>query len=839
MFKIILTITMSAKLIQNERGSALQQNIVSQAIVGPATKTPAPACYHCGLPCPAHPVQHAQHPFCCNGCVAVFQILHESGMGNYYSLAQHPGTPGLVESSPQERFHYLDDPQIKKKLGEFSDGRIAQITLAIPHIHCISCIWLLENLYRIEQGILHSKVDLLHRKVRLSYDEHKISLSRVVTLLSSLGYTPKLNLDALDTAQNLPDNRSDIIKIGIAGFCFGNVMLLCLPEYLASGDLPPQFARFFQYLSLLLTLPALFYCGSDWLRSSLVALRRRTLAMDVPVALGLVVLFIRSAWEIVTGAGPGYLDSLCGFIFFLLAGKFFQKKSFATLSFDRDYKAYFPLSITREHAGQDTVVPIGQLAIGDTIRVRNQEIIPADGELMSNRATVDYSFVTGEADPIVKRQGAALLAGGRILGNAANIKVLRPVSQSFLAGVWNSYQAVKHQDFQPLSERISPYFTKAILLVALGSGLWFWLHGQMAQALYAFSSVLVVACPCALAISSPFTYGAMIRLLERRGIFVKNGAVLEKLAKINTVVFDKTGTLTQSRLQLDSIEGELTTDERHGAAALAQQSVHPVSRALVEFLGPTPALLPDEFQEFPGKGITGMVAGQTICIGRLDWVAEQHGWPEPQVLPGSAGNNCLAIAVAGQRKATLAIRNLLRDGLCDTLRKLARHYELHLVSGDSDRDRALLGPLFPDATKLTFACDPFRKLDYVKQLQQAGRHVAMVGDGLNDAGALLQSNVALAVIEENSYFSPASDVILQGSQFRLLPKLFDLAAATTWVIRGNFALSLAYNIFGIALAGMGQLSPLAVAILMPLSSVSVIAVAMLGSLVLVKIYRVI
>jgi Cu+-exporting ATPase len=781
-------------------------------------------CFHCGLLCPEIPFSKDGHPFCCMGCVAVYDILQSCQMQQYYQLVSHPGTPPQA-GQPTGKYSYLDDPASKSKLLTFSNGKRACATLEIPAIHCASCIWLLENLYRLSPGIERVQVEFLAKRIHIEYAEEKISLAQIVGLLSKLGYEPRFLLQGNSTSSTA--GRRVVMQLGVAAFCFLNAMLFSFPEYLAAEELPPRFRTFFAAMNLLLSLPALFYAGWDWLRYALIALRRGLLSMDVPVAAGLLVLFARSAFDILTGSGPGYCDSLCGFVFFLLLGRWCQQKSFAALSFDRDYKAYFPLSILRETPEGDKMVTIDTLLPGDVLSLRNQELIPADSQLLSETATLDYSFVTGEAELQSKKAGDHLLAGGKIVGNGVRLCVEKTVVHSFLVSLWNLQ---RKGNFRSLTDTVSPYFAKIVLLLAGGAALyWGATYGDWGKAIYVLSSVLIVACPCALAISAPFVQGALLRTLEKRAIFVKNGAVLEKLANASCVVFDKTGTLTRLGQLPVLVEGALAEHEKALLASLARQSLHPVSVALCSYLGEVEKIQPQSFAEFPGQGIAGQVAGESVWIGRLDWVVAQSGaiWERT---PGTKPDmqRQLMVAIGKEIKATFTLASQFRDGWQDVLSQLARHCELHLLSGDTERERDLVAAAFPEASNVHFYQDPWQKTEYIKKLQTAGKRVVMLGDGLNDAGAFRQSDVAIAISEDNGHFAPACDIIMRGQNFCLVPALLAQARQSMRIVYANFLLSLLYNSFGILLAMYGVLVPWLVAVLMPLSSISVILVAHAG-----------
>jgi Cu+-exporting ATPase len=721
----------------------------------------------------------------------------------------------------------LDDPEVRGRVVDFADGRTTRVTFRIPSIHCVACVWLLENLFSLHAGIGRSQVNYPRREVSIGFANDRIRLSELVALLSSIGYEPALTLGALDRPAPDPTRRRRQLQTGVAGFAFGNIMLFSLPLYLGLDSWSgPMFRQVFGLLSLALGLPVLAYSAADYWRSALLSFRQRRLTLDVPIVLGLVALYGQSAWEILSGRGEGYLDSMAGLVFFLLCGRLFQQKTFDRLAFDRDYRCFFPLSVQRRTAAGDEPVALSNLRVGDRLVLRHGELIPADARLLTGTATIDYSFVTGEAQPVECRPGDRLYAGGRQVGGAIEIETVKPVSQSYLASLWNdaAFQKPRGDDLNTLTNRYSRRFTVLVVAIALAT-LAAWVGaGQAGRGLQAFASVLIVACPCALALAAPFALGTAQRLLARSGVFLRNTLVIERMAGIDTVVLDKTGTLTTSRRQGVSFHGEsLSARETRWVCALARHSTHPHALRLADALSVTPSTDPvDGFGETQGRGIAGRVAGHAVQLGSAAWMAETGlDLPTFDLPPGSA----VWVAVDGRVRGAFMLANVLRPGVDAMVASLATRYKLALLSGDRPQDPDRFRHLFGGAAALHFERTPLDKLAYVRALQDQGRRVLMVGDGLNDAGALRQSEVGVAVVEEVGAFSPASDAILAGERVAQLGAVLGYACAARRIVRLSFALSAIYNAIGVAVAAAGVFSPLISAILMPLSSASVVLFA--------------
>ncbi len=742
---------------------------------------------------------------------------------------------------------------MRKQLLDFSDGNISRLTWRIPAIHCVACVWLLENLFRLHPAIGASEVNFLKREVTITFSAGKIALSELAGLLASMGYEPQLTLGELDRGQQKadPSRRRQWLQVGVAGFAFGNIMLFTLPVYFGLDSLSgPLFKRLFGGLSLALAAPVLFYSASDYWRSARLSLRQRVLTLDVPIVLGLAALYARSAFEIVSGCGEGYLDSLSGLVFFLLCGRVFQQKTQERLAFDRDYKSFFPLSVTRKTAAGEENAALSGVRAGDRLLLRHGELIPADARLISRQALVDYSFVTGESEPVAAEAGAYLYAGGRQLGGAIELETVKPVSQSYLASLWNqeAFRKKRGRDLNTLTNRYSRRFTRLVLALAAGAGLAWLVAGQAAQGLKAFTSVLIVACPCALALAAPFTLGTAQRLLARRQVFLKNGLVLERMAEVNAIVFDKTGTLTaagQARFLRPKVEGRrsrsdggspqstvhspgsrgggLSEEEAGWVYSLARHSRHPHSVRLGESLAGRGRLEPvSGFAETPGGGLAGSVPGHPLRLGSRAWL-ENSGVavPESRLPAGSA----VFLAIDGQFRGAFVLGNTLRPQAQGLFRRLGGNYELALLSGDNSRERERFVAFFGGNAQMHFDQSPLDKLRFIGGLQARGKTVMMVGDGLNDAGALQQSDVGVAVVEKVGAFSPASDVILEAGQVPRLSEMLHLARRATRIVRWSFGISALYNALGISIAAIGVLSPVICAVLMPLSSISVVLFA--------------
>ena len=768
----------------------------------------------------------------------VYEILNENDLCKYYDIDSNPGiSQKKAPAQVKPRFEYLDDPQVIKQLLDFSDGNVAAASFYIPHIHCSSCIWLLENLHKLNPGIIRSEVNFMQKSIYIRFNLKEISLRGVVEALVSVGYEPQINLADAETKIKYSSNKKLYYKIGIAGFCFGNIMLLSFPQYLSlEGYIESLFRMFFGALNILLAIPVIFYCASDYFRSAYNGIKSRTINIDFPISLGLLVLFVRSVYEITSGAGPGFFDSMSGLVFFLLAGKLFQSKTYDALNFERNYKSYFPISVTVKKNNIEKSVPVSKLNIGSRIFIRNDELIPADAILFSSQASIDYSFVTGESAPVPKVAGEIIYAGGRQKGSVIELEVIRTVSQSYLTQLWNNDTFVKKDEnkFNSIVNVVGKYFTIVILMVAAAAFI-YWLPVDMRTAINAFTAVLIVACPCGIALTGPFALGNAMRIMGRNKLYVKNTSVVEKMSTIDSIVFDKTGTITQTGASNITFNGEvLSAYEQKLVKSLVRNSTHPLSGRIYEAINENEMFDVISFKEAVSKGIEGMIDGKLVRLGAALYAADKNNVLKYSGSFDDKRATKIFVSIDGSIKGYFSLNNTYREGLNELTASLRNRYEISLLSGDNNGEKENLLKYFDEDSRMFFNQSPQDKLEYIKVQQSRGRKVLMIGDGLNDAGALKQSDAGIAISEDIANFSPSSDAILDASAFSRFAALLGFARDTKKIIILSFVISIIYNIAGVSLAFRSSVSPLMAAILMPLSSVTVVVFTALSTNLIAK-----
>lgn len=782
-------------------------------------------CFHCGEHFSERErITFDDKSFCCVGCKTVYEIFSQNDLSSYYDFQNAPG------ATPQEihgKYDFLDNPKIADKLLDFKEDDLQIITLYIPHIHCSSCIWILENLNKLLKGVISSQVNFAKKTVKIYLNPNITSLKSIVLLLSKIGYEPYISLENFESRKPKMD-RSLMYKAAIAFFCYGNIMMLSFPEYFGNFGMDDyslgEYKPFFRWLIFILALPSFFYSASVYHKAAFQSLKMKTLDINVPMSLGLIVMFIRSTVDIIFDYGPGFFDGLTSLVFLMLAGKLFQQKTYAFLSFERDFKSYFPIAVTKIHSDKtESSISVYDIEKGDKLLIRNQELLPVDGILLSEATQIDYSFVTGEAEPITKKSGDKLFAGGKQIGTMIEMQVLNSVSQSYLTQLWDNevFDKKNQQPYKTLITKVSQYFTPILLIIAI-SGFGFWIFRDTNTAFNVLTAVLIIACPCALALTTPFTLGNVIRIFGNKKYYLKNTTVIEQMAKIDTIVFDKTGTITANQKALHvTYQGKsLTPEQLNVVRSLVHASNHPLSRKLYHYLPKGENLDIIGFEELPGKGISGSIDTKQVKVGAAGFV----GADVQQDFRTS-----VFVSIDNQYYGEFIFPTTYRKGLKELFEKLSKKYHLKILSGDNAGERETLEQLLPKGVEMVFDQKPDQKLKFVEALQKQGHNVMMIGDGLNDAGALAQSDVGISISEDVNIFSPACDGILDASKFDKIDQFLLMSKKSMSIIKISFALSLTYNVVGISIALMGYLSPLIAAILMPISTVTIVGFVTLAS----------
>ncbi len=786
----------------------------SDTLLPPRKTVTAPVCFHCGAACIGDKVRVDDHVFCCQGCKLVYELLEENGLCNYYTLQSHPGL-SQIKPIRNDKYSFLDDESICNRLYQFTNGDKTIVSLYIPSIHCSSCMWLLEHLNRMDPGVSESRVNFTTKEVSIHFSRKKTTFRNLVELLTTIGYEPYISLDDVSVKKAKPYNKKKIIKLGVAGFCFGNIMMMSFPEYLGGKlGIESQYMHLFRYLNLLLSLPVFFYSASEFYKTAWGGLKQKTLNIDAPIVLALIITFSRSIYEILGNTGPGYLDSMSGIVFFMLAGRVLQDRTYQSLSFTRDYKSYFPIAVTVQTPTGNETRQLGDLKENDTVILHHEEIVPADSIVLNDNALIDYSFVTGEEEPVPVLKGDMVYAGGRQIGEELIIHVVKPIAGSYLTSLWNHYAFRKNkaEDNKKGStiQLLSKYFTAVLFSLAALTAAYWWLHDP-SKIITSVSAMLIVACPCALLLAATFTNSNILRIFGLNGLYLRDATVIEQMTKANHIVFDKTGTVTDGTNSHIIVSGyQLNDAEKILVFSVVRQSNHPISKTLTAWLGQTTALPLTSWQEIPGKGIEAFYGGMLLQVGSAEFV-------------GIDRNEKATVYIRlGRNICNIHMRSALRSAIPFLIGTLKKFYSLSLLSGDNANQKSQMQQVFGNGSNLMFEQKPVDKLNYINGLQAKGEKVIMIGDGLNDAGALQQSNVGITLAADVNNFTPACDAILKAENVSLLQALLDLSKWCRIIINISFVISIFYNCAGLYFAMTGAMRPVLAAILMPCSTLSIV-----------------
>lgn len=787
-------------------------------------------CFHCGANT-RNPVLYDEKHFCCSGCKSVYQILEENNLCQFYDLSEKPGQTIAENQQEQHKFGFLKDPQILSKLTQFEDENQLHITFYLPQVHCSSCLYLLENLHKLVKGVDSAKLNFSQKELTVIFTKNATSAFDIALTLARIGYEPYFSLSDIGGNNLKPKiDRTRLYRLGIAGFAFGNIMLLSFPEYFAYGTDLDGLKPYFQWIMLFLIVPVITYSSWEFYQLAWGGIKERYLNIDLPIVIAMLITFSRSVYEIFTHTGPGYFDSLSGIVFFMLAGRLLQDQTHKKITFNRDFSSYFPISSTLFKAGKEETIALTAIQVNDELVIHSKEIVPVDGLLVSGRAHIDYSFVTGESKPVTLEAGSFIYAGGRQLGGSIRILAQKTVSQGYLVSLWNKNEIKPETTHSRIEsqyvQKASMYFTLVVFSIAIISAI-YWSVYDPSKIWNAVTAVLIVACPCALLLSVTFTHGHFLSLFAKNGFYAKGAKVLEKLNEIDTIVFDKTGTLTDAQNPDIQFCGQpLTEEEADIFHSISKESVHPYARKIARYLDAYQVPL-EGIENVSGMGVKARYNQVEIRLGNAEFVgltAEASG-PE---------TSRIYACINGNVKGYFEFQSALRPKLVNAFKSLTHKHELALLSGDNEADEKLLKGVMPAGTHMNFNQKPADKKRYIEQWQIAGKHTLMIGDGLNDAGALMAAHVGVAVAEDISYFTPGSDAIMLGDKLFELPRFLSLAKGMRRVIWWSFVISIGYNIVGLSYAVSGNLNPIIAAILMPSSSITIVLFTWIGSVVMAK-----
>ncbi len=781
------------------------------------------ACRHCGTPVPG--VEPSSEPvFCCPGCRAVHHALTLAGLGDFYALRDRLGdderpAPVDVESlaAADAAYAHFDDPEFLARYVT-PEG----IRLHLQGVHCAACIWVLDQLPRLVPGVIESRLDFARGVVNVRWDPSRVRLSTVAARLHGLGYpSSPLGTEAEDARRK--QRRRDMLRLGIAFALMGNVMLLAAAHY-AGAD--AGLARFFEWVMLGLTLPQVTYGAWPFYRGALAGLRARVAHMDLPIALGLIGGYVASVISTLTGGSAIYYDSVATLVFLLLGGRYLQQRGQASALEGADLlDCLAPGFAWRRSGGDWKPVPTAHLAPGDRVRVRMGEVIPVDGVVAEGDTRVDESALTGESRPVRAVPGAHVWTGTRNVGADVEVTVEATGADTRVGRLLSRVEGADAQRAPIMrhADRIAGAFVLAVIGLAVVGGLVWW-RIDPTRVFDVVVALLVISCPCALGLATPLALAVARGRAARSGLIIRSTAALERLARVRTVVLDKTGTITEGRLNVESatFEGDTPAWLARAVVALEARATHPLARAIVAW-GPAPDGAVTDFEELPGRGVSGVVDGRRVAVGSPAWLAPSGTIAMAAGEAAERARTPIAVALDGAPVGLIVVADRPRPeapAVVASLRALG--LELKLRSGDHPAVVADVAARL-GVEDAVGGASPERKASDVT----GDTPTAMIGDGLNDAPALRAADVGIAVAGGAEAALRVADVYLRGG-LAAAPALFEGARRTLWSVKRNLLFSLAYNVTFATLALTGHITPLVAAIIMPVSSLTVVAASLLA-----------
>jgi Cu2+-exporting ATPase len=795
------------------------------------------SCFHCGLPVPAGSrfiaqIDGAPRAMCCAGCQAVAQTIAGGGLSAYYRSRTAAAARQAAQDDEDELALY-DLPEVQRDFVR-EDGPAREATLLLEGITCAACVWLNEQHLARLPGVLLAQINYTTHRALVRWDPARVRLSQILHAVRAIGYRAFPSNSPAAQQARLREHRNALWRIFVAGFGMMQVMMYALPTYLASdGTMSPDIEQLMRWASLVLTLPVILYSSAPVFLGAWRDVRRGRLGMDVPVALGIAVAFAASVHATLAGGGEVYYDSIAMFVFFLLGGRYFEMRARerAAASLEHLDRA-IPLAahrLTRFPAAHDTEdVPAVSLRIGDLVLVKPGEAVPADGVLLEGETETDESLLTGESRPVLRRAGAALVAGAVNRLSPAVMRVERAGDETRVSHIRRLTEraAGERPQLVEVTDRIAGWFVAGVLIVAAVAAL-AWHAIDPARAMWIAVAVLVVTCPCALSLATPTALAVAVGTLARRGVVATRGHAIETLARVTHVVFDKTGTLTQGTLSLTAVEPTGALDRARvlaPAAALERGSEHPIARALIA-AAPAGAPTAAQLRSVAGAGVEGSIDGVSWRLGSASFVGALAGGSPPlPPAPGDATPVWLGSAQGWAARFTLS--DVLRPEAARVVHGLqAQGLSVLVLSGDEERCvhgvAAQLG-----IAAASGALAPEDKHARVRALQAQGAVVAMVGDGVNDAPVLAQAQVSVAMGSGAVLAQSQSDLVLVSGGLDGLREALHTAQRTMRVVRQNLAWAVAYNLVALPLAVAGYVTPWLAGLGMAGSSLLVVANAL-------------
>ncbi|WP_281662211.1 heavy metal translocating P-type ATPase [Halomonas sp. Alg239-R46] len=792
---------------------------------------PASDCYHCGNPVPAAApwaitLDEHTHPLCCPGCEAVAHAIVDGGLESYYRYrTELPERPDERQVAKADTWSVFDDPGLQAQFvhPDGDEGNV-KATLAIEGITCAACAWLIEHRLNALEGIATSAVNLTHHRLRVSWDPQQLKLSQLLAELAAIGYDAQPYEPDQAQARMQHEERMNVRRLIIAAVGMMQVMMFSIPIYVSGpGEISDDFYALFHWLSFALATPVVFFSAQPFFRNALRDLRTGVLGMDVPVSLAIGGAYLASSYAVLFNVGEVYFDSVAMFTFFLLFGRYVEGRARRRSGHSGNaLSGVLPISATRlESDGSERILPASELAPDDRVLIKPGHGVPADGVIEEGESSLDESMLTGEYLPVTRRVGDRIIGGSQNMENPLVIRVTHAGRDARVAGIVDLTDRAfaSRPRLAQMAARMAHLFVLRLLVVTACVTIAWWFIDP-SRMLWVLLSVLVVTCPCALALATPAALTAGHGQLRKRGVLITRADAMETLSNVTRVIFDKTGTLTRGEMHLTQTQpfGELTAEHAQAiAAALEAHSEHPIARAFRPFRDAT--LQAKDIHSHTGQGLEGTLNGARWKLGKPEFAAGE-------AISAPARGQWLLLSENGEPRAWFGLHDGIRDDAAATIKALqGQGLTVELLSGDTvDAVESLANQL--NITTWHAGTSPEGKLARMKELQAAGETVVMIGDGINDVPVLAGADVAIAMNGATDLARTRADAVLLSPRLMRIFEAIEISRATRRIMRQNMIWSVCYNFSALPLAAMGLVPPWLAAIGMSLSSLVVVGNAL-------------
>ncbi len=785
------------------------------------------SCFHCGLPNlegNKYPViiLHETHNMCCPGCQAVASSIINNGLGSYYEFRTELAAKGdAALDNTMSKLAVYDEPELQEEF-VFESGKHKQIQLTVEGITCAACGWLIEKQLVKVSGIKQVSVNVGARRALVTWDNELMKLSQILMQLKSIGYQSLPFQADKHEASLQNEQKSYLKKLGLAGLMTMQVMMLAIGQYFDFfGSIEAEATKYFNWISLVLTTPVVLYSGSVFYISALKAMSAKTINMDISITIAILSTYIAGIFTVNEPNAEVYFESICMFVFFLLISRFLEQRTrYKANQISSNMIKHIPVTANKWLDGKLVSALAKQLKVDDLILVKPGEMIPVDGIITDGQATIDEAMLTGEFEQVEKQRGSQVYGGTINQIGAITIRVTKTLKYAMVNQILRLQEVALSSKPKAalLADRLSRHFGAVVLLFTALTFIYWYLQDSP-HAFWISISVLVATCPCALGLATPSALTCAMAKLNKSGILLKRADALEQLTEISDIVFDKTGTLTYGEFSIDkiwSIEGAIEADLMSIAATLEMRSEHPIAKAFRKLNVNDRGLSVLDFDVSIGGGISGVIDGKQYKLGSFNYIdsnkltAVENHYKDASVF---LSENDIIVAA-------FWLVDKIKSDVRDTLLQL-NSYDTSILSGDSERNVAEVASKL--GIKNVFAeCSPAQKLECISKMQQEGKRVLMLGDGINDAPVLAQADVSVAVGNASDLAKNAADVILLSTHLGSLLVVLSMAKRARSKIKQNLVWAIGYNVLVLPLAMAGYLTPWMAALGMSISSIIVV-----------------